>query len=124
MLRIWGIVLAGLLLLADCSALPHPSPRPSDRTSVDWRTADADDFRPGMLVGDALFYDSRSVRVAEVQRFLEARACVPEDDVPCLADYWMSIPGIARRTPVARGRAPHGSSSGRAAPAASTLVCS
>ncbi|HEY8589298.1 MAG TPA: hypothetical protein VIL55_07090 [Naasia sp.] len=95
MRRIWGIVLAGMLLLAGCATLPAPDPQPTGRTGVDWRTADSGDFRPGLLVSDALFYDSGSVGVEDLQRFLRSRACLPVDDVPCLADYRESTPDKA-----------------------------
>src|SRR4051812_43564529 len=69
------------------SAAEVPMLGPAERISQESRVADADDFRPGLLVSDDSFYRSDAMDAAAIQRFLERRACVPEDGVPCLADY-------------------------------------
>jgi hypothetical protein len=67
---------------------------PGDRTRVEWRVADADDFRPGLLISDDRFYDARAMDAEAIQDFLERSRCRPEAGVPCLADYRESTPDV------------------------------
>ncbi|BDZ44166.1 hypothetical protein [Naasia aerilata] len=61
---------------------------------VEWRLADADDFRPGMLISDDRFYDDRAMDAEAIQRFLERTPCLPEDGAPCLSDYREDTPDV------------------------------
>ena len=63
-------------------------------TAIDWRRAEAADFDPGYLISDEEFYDSTSMSSAQIQDFLEARACRPADGVDCLADYRETTPDV------------------------------
>lgn len=49
--------------------------------------ADASAFDPGLLISDDSFFNSLAMTEDEIQRFLASRWCVPEQGVPCLADY-------------------------------------
>ncbi|MFV0451941.1 MAG: S-layer homology domain-containing protein [Propioniciclava sp.] len=58
------------------------------------QAAPVTDFDPGMIITDALFYDSNAMTAAEVQDFLEEKVprCEPwrdadPDDITCLKDY-------------------------------------
>lgn len=59
---------------------------------------DANDFDPGMIITDALFYDSNAMTTAEIQAFLNAKVptCEPwrdsdPDDITCMKDYRTAI---------------------------------
>lgn len=59
---------------------------------------DANDFDPGMIITDALFYDSNAMTTAEIQAFLNAKVptCEPwrdsdPDDITCMKDYRTSF---------------------------------
>ncbi|MFP5359728.1 MAG: LGFP repeat-containing protein [Actinomycetes bacterium] len=59
---------------------------------------DANDFDPGMIMTDALFYDSNAMTAAEIQTFLNAKVptCEPwrdsdPDDITCMKDYRTAI---------------------------------
>lgn len=60
---------------------------------------DANDFDPGMIITDALFYDSNAMTAAEVQTFLNGKVsrCEtelsdgPHDPIVCMKDYRAAI---------------------------------
>ncbi|WP_246852823.1 hypothetical protein [Naasia sp. SYSU D00948] len=89
----------GAAVLALVTAVLFPGPpaaaTPStERTAIEWRRADAGDFRPGLLISDDRFYDASAMRAEEVQAFLERRVCIPEDGVPCLEDFRSDTPDV------------------------------
>src|SRR3954469_1144372 len=63
------------------------------------RVANADDFRPGLLISDDTFYRADALDAAGIQRFLDGRACVPEAGVPCLADFVTATPDVVDAGP-------------------------
>ena len=88
---------AAVLALATAVLQPGPAvaePAAAERTAIEWRRADADDFRPGMLIRDDRFYDPSTMDADDVQAFLDARVCIPEDGVACLADYRVDTPDM------------------------------
>jgi hypothetical protein len=50
-------------------------------------SASTRDFDPGYIISDDSFFNSLSMTQPQIQAFLEARTCIPKDNVPCLADY-------------------------------------
>jgi hypothetical protein len=44
-------------------------------------------FNPGHIISDDSFFNGQAMSERQIQTFLDARKCVPQDDVPCLADY-------------------------------------
>ncbi|THG32398.1 hypothetical protein [Naasia lichenicola] len=87
----------GSLLAAPAASAAESAAAPvarSSYTGIEWRRADADDFDPGLLIGDEEFFDSDSLTSAEIQDFLESRSCRPADGVDCLADYRETTPDV------------------------------
>ncbi|BDZ62456.1 hypothetical protein Lsed01_00886 [Demequina sediminis] len=81
--------LTGLCLAAVGVAVPAASATAA---------VDANDFDPGMIITDALFYDSSAMTAAEIQTFLNGKVptCEPwrdsdPDDITCLKDYRTSF---------------------------------
>src|SRR4051794_310905 len=114
-MRAWG---AGVLALLGALAPSHPAAAtvaapvvgapavaasgiaaPAERAAGEERVADADDFRPGLLISDDTFYRADALDAADIQRFLEGRACVPEAGVPCLADFATATPDVVDAGP-------------------------
>jgi hypothetical protein len=87
---------AAVVLLNALAPSPpaQAAPVPAERISIEWRLADPDDFRPGLLISDDTFYNSDAMDAAAIQRFLEERACIPEDGVPCLDDFTADTPDV------------------------------
>ncbi len=48
-------------------------------------------FRPGLIISDAVFFDSATMTAAQIDAFLDAKgaACQP-GEMPCLKDYYQS----------------------------------
>ncbi|AEE46625.1 hypothetical protein [Cellulomonas fimi] len=75
-------LLAVLGLLASLALVALPA-RPA-------AAADLSRFDPGLIISDALFYDSRTMSAGAVQSFLDTKGarCVPAaDGTPCLRQY-------------------------------------
>lgn len=53
------------------------------------QAADNANFKPGMIITDALFYDGDRMNAAQVQAFLEEKGagCTASGDLACLKDY-------------------------------------
>ena len=50
--------------------------------------ANADDFEPGHIISDAVFYNSSAMTVAEIESFLDGKgAACTSGSVPCLKDF-------------------------------------
>jgi uncharacterized protein with LGFP repeats len=51
--------------------------------------ANGSDFRPGMIISDAVFYDGNAMSAGEVQSFLNSKVarCSGANGQPCLKDY-------------------------------------
>src|SRR3712207_1016912 len=51
--------------------------------------ANGSDFRPGMIISDAVFYDGNAMSAGEVQAFLNSKVarCSGANGQPCLKDY-------------------------------------
>ena len=45
------------------------------------------EFDPGFIISDYNFFNPDAMTEREIQTFLEARACAPRDDSPCVSDY-------------------------------------
>jgi hypothetical protein len=81
-----AIVAVAALAVVVLAVLTFAMPRPADRPPSDAH------FRPGLIISDAAFYDADSMTQAQVQRFLQDRACASDDGSPCLADYRQDTP--------------------------------
>ncbi len=58
---------------------------------------DGSKFNPGLIISDSVFYDFGTMKVADIQRFLDARVaiCRAAADRPgCLKDYRISHPAV------------------------------
>ena len=93
-MRALGAAVVAMLGALAPSPPAQAAPVPAERLSIEWRIADADDFRPGLLISDDTFYSADTMDAAAIQRFFERRACRPEDGVPCLADYTETTPDV------------------------------
>ena len=91
-MRALGAAVVALLGALAPAPPAQAAPAPAERMVIEWRVADADDFRPGLLISDDTFYSADAMDAADIQRFLEARACVPEDGVPCLGEFTATTP--------------------------------
>ncbi|WP_426515833.1 hypothetical protein ACPPVQ_14660 [Diaminobutyricibacter sp. McL0618] len=56
-------------------------------------------FHPGLIISDDSFYNVQSMSASDIQDFLEARACIPKDTSPCLADYTTDSRSIPAQGP-------------------------
>ncbi|UOE26045.1 LGFP repeat-containing protein [Agromyces soli] len=72
-----AIIVASGLSLAPATIAPT--------TAAD--AADGADFNPGMIISDAVFYDSKTMTVAQIQSFLNARVPECRSGYTCLKDY-------------------------------------
>ena len=67
-------------------------------TAAPAAAADMNDFDPGMIISDEVFYDSGTMTAAQVQAFLDDKGsgCVPSSEgLPCLKDYTETTPDRA-----------------------------
>ena len=68
--------------------------------AVDGQKAEAlqgSSFNPGMIISDSVFYDSSTMSIAEIQRFLDGKVaqCRADSSRPgCLKDYRLSTPAV------------------------------
>ncbi|GAA1749575.1 hypothetical protein GCM10009747_03560 [Agromyces humatus] len=76
-----GAVLAALLIVGGVGLNATVSP------ATDASAADGRDFNPGMIISDAVFYDSSTMTVAQIQSFLNARVPTCRVGYVCLKDY-------------------------------------
>lgn len=74
------VVLAVMALFAQTLARPPAAD-----------AADLAGFRPGLIISDAVFFDSTTMTAAQIDAFLDAKgaACQP-GDMPCLKDYYQT----------------------------------
>ena len=69
--------------------------------AVDGQKAEAlqgSSFNPGMIISDSVFYDSSTMSIAEIQRFLDGKVaeCRADSSRPgCLKDYRLSTPEVS-----------------------------
>lgn len=74
---------------------------------------DGNDFNPGYIISDRVFYDSTSMSRQDVQRFIQTKgaSCKPgPDGTPCLKDYTENTPS----TPARNGCTAHAGKTGEA----------
>lgn len=90
-----GVAVAALMLVATAGsaniigAAPVSGPGQTVNIYTEFqKAANGDDFDPGDIISDAVFFDGDAIGPITVQAFLEARvpACAGTD-VPCLRDY-------------------------------------
>ena len=74
-------VVSGLALLGASQHL-----KPVERQSVE-PIAKPAEFDPGFIISDYNFFNPTAMTESEIQAFLDARACAPRDDSPCLMEY-------------------------------------
>ncbi|WP_448003825.1 LGFP repeat-containing protein [Agromyces bauzanensis] len=82
-LRGLAVTAAVGLLTAVLTAMPATT-APVDEAVA----ANAANFNPGNIVSDAVFYNSRTMSVDQIQAFLNARVPACADGYTCLKDYW------------------------------------
>ena len=82
-LRLLAATAAVSLITAALAMMPATT-GPAERAVA----ADAADFDPGNIVSDAVFYDSRTMTVEQIQAFLNARVPTCRAGYTCLKDYW------------------------------------
>ncbi|MDR3067876.1 MAG: hypothetical protein LBU50_00010 [Cellulomonas sp.] len=77
------LVRTALVVVAVLALLVQTSARPTDA-----QAADLTGFRPGLIISDAVFFDSTTMTAAQIDAFLDTKgaACQP-GEMPCLKDY-------------------------------------
>lgn len=87
--KLIGAISAALLAFIGVSAIDIPKSASA---------ADASRFDPGLIISDAAFYDSGSMSVAQIQRFLESKlpaVCNDNDGGPkCIKNFVMDTPAV------------------------------
>ena len=81
--RAVAALVAAVFVAAGLAAVPGATTVPTAQA------ADLSRFTPGMIISDALFYDSRALSAAQVQTFLDQKGsgCRPASGSTCLKDF-------------------------------------
>lgn len=76
-----GIVTAGLVAFDTVVAQPPAA-----------EAAGAQDFNPGNIISDTVFFNNKTMALAEIQSFLDAKVPRCDTGYTCLKDYWQATP--------------------------------